>query len=88
MLHQGLHNESLTMSTLKALRGQVESELQELFPEYVISNVRLFVPERNTVKVEAIIGNYPVQFLGNAATLNKLNSQLNAALKDLGMASY
>ncbi len=81
-------NEPLTMSTLKALRGQVESELQEIFPEYVISNVRLFVPERNTIKVEAIIGNYPVQFLGNAATLNKLNSQLNAALKDLGMASY
>ena len=81
-------NEPLNKSTLKALRGQVESELQELFPEYVISNVRLFVPERNTVKVEAIIGNYPVQFLGNAATLNKLNSQLNAALKDLGMASY
>jgi len=46
------------------------------------------VPERNTVKVEAAIGHCPVEFLGNAATLNKLNSQLNAALKDLGMASY
>jgi len=38
--------------------------------------------------VEAQIGNYTVKFLGNAATLNKLRSQLNAALKDLGMASY
>jgi hypothetical protein len=46
------------------------------------------VPERNTVKMEAVIGNYPIEFLGNAATLNKLNSQLNVALKDLGMASY
>jgi hypothetical protein len=53
-----------------------------------VSNVRVQVPERNTVKVEAAIGNYPVEFLGNAATLNKLNSKLNAALKDLGMASY
>ena len=52
------------------------------------SNVRLTVPERNTIKVEAVIGNYPVEFLGNAPTLNKLNSQLNAALMDLGMASY
>lgn len=81
-------NEALTMSKLKDLKGQIEHELQELFPEFAISNVRVQVPERNTIKVEAVIGNFPVEFLGNAATLNKLNSQLNAALEDLGMASY
>ncbi|MDD1736965.1 MAG: hypothetical protein LUQ21_05880, partial [Methanothrix sp.] len=77
-----------TMSKLKDLKGQIEYELQELFPEYTISNVRVTVPERNTINVEAQMGNYSVKFLGNAATLNKLRSQLNAALKDLGMASY
>ena len=81
-------NEPLTMSKLKDLKGQIEYELQELFPEYTISKVRVTVPERNTINVEAQIGNYSVKFLGNAATLNKLRSQLNAALKDLGMASY
>jgi hypothetical protein len=72
----------------KDLKGQIEYELQELFPEYTISNVRVTVPERNTIKVEGVIGNYPVEFLGNAPTQNKLNSQLNAALMDLRMASY
>lgn len=81
-------NEPLTQSRLLDLKGQIEYELKELFPEYTVSNVRVQVPERNTIKVEAVIGNSSVEFLGNAATLNKLNSQLNAALKDLGMASY
>ena len=81
-------NEPLTMSKLKDLKGQIEYELHELFPEYTISNVRVTVPERNTIKVEAVIGNYPVEFLGNAPTLNKLRSQLNSAMRDLGMASY
>jgi hypothetical protein len=76
------------MSKLKDLKGQIEYELQELFPEYIISNVRVTVPERNTINVEAQMGTYSVKLLGNAATLNKLRSQLNAALKDLGMASY
>jgi phage baseplate assembly protein W len=80
-------NEPMTLSKLKALRGQVEAELKEIFPEYTISNLRVTVPERNSVKIEAQVGSYPVEFLGNAATLNKLNTQLNAALKDLGMAS-
>lgn len=81
-------NEPLTQSRLLDLKGQIEYELHELFPEYTVSNVRVQVPERNTIKVEAVIGNSHVEFLGNAATLNKLNSQLNAALEDLGMASY
>jgi phage baseplate assembly protein W len=80
-------NERLTQSRLLDLKGQIEYELQELFPEYTVSNVRVLVPERNTIKVDAVVGNSPVEFLGNAATLNKLNSQLNAALKDLGMVS-
>jgi phage baseplate assembly protein W len=69
-------NEPLTQSRLLDLKGQIEYELQELFPEYTVSNVRVQVPERNTIKVEAVIGNSPIEFLGNAA------------LKDLGMASY
>ena len=75
-------------SKVKELRGLMEYELQEIFPEYTVSNVRVTVPERNTIKVEAAIGNYAVEFLGDPATLNKLRSQLNAALRDLGMASY
>ena len=81
-------NEPLTQSKVKELRGLVEYELQEIFPEFTVSNVRITVPERNTIKVEAAIGNYAVEFLGDPATLNKLRSQLNAALKDLGMSRY
>jgi phage baseplate assembly protein W len=81
-------NETLTISRLKALKGQIESELQEIFPEYTISNVRVTVPERNTIQCEAQIGTYSVEFLGNPAELNRLRSQLNSALRDLGMSSY
>ena len=81
-------NETLTISRLKALKGQIESELQEIFPEYTISNVRVTVPERNTIQCEAQIGTYSVEFLGNPAELNRLRSQLNTALRDLGMSSY
>jgi phage baseplate assembly protein W len=80
-------NEPLTMSKVAALKGEIEAELKEIFPEYEISNLRLTVPERNSIDIRVVIGSYPVEFLGNAAALNKLNSQLNAALKDLGMAS-
>ena len=80
-------NRPLTVSILKELKGLIQSELQELFPEYTVSNLRVTVPERNTINISAQIGSYPVEFLGNAATLNMLNSQLNAALKDLGMAA-
>lgn len=81
-------NMPLTMSVLKSLRGQIQAELEELFPEYIVSNLRVTVPERNAIDVKVSIGPYPVSFLGNAASLNELNSRLNAALKDLGMASY
>ncbi len=81
-------NEPLTISKLKDLKGQVEYELQEVFPEFKVSNVRIQVPERNTIQVEARIGNVDVQFLGNEATINKLHSQLKNALRDLGMRSY
>ena len=80
-------NEPMTYSILQALKGQIERELKELFPEYKISNLRVTVPERNAVSISAVIGIYPVEFLGNAATLNKLSSQLNRALRDLGMAT-
>jgi hypothetical protein len=46
------------------------------------------VPARNEISIKANIGAYPVDFLGNAAILNELNTMLNRALKDLGMASY
>jgi len=81
-------NKPLTMSIIKALKGEIQGELEELFPEYVISNLRVLVPERNTVEIKAIINGIPVEFLGNEATLNELNSRLNHALSDLGMASY
>ncbi len=78
-------NRPLTMSNLKQLKGLLQSELEELFPEYIVSNLRVTVPERNTTSVSAQIGAYPVEFLGNPATLNQLESQLARALKDLGM---
>jgi len=81
-------NEPLTMSKLKELKGQVEYELQEIFPEFTVSQVRIQVPERNTIQVEARVGNFDIQFQGNEASLNKLRSQLNSALRDLGMSSY
>ncbi len=81
-------NEPLTMSKLKELKGQVESELKEIFPEFTVSNVRIQVPERNTIQVEAKIGDFEIEFQGNEATINKLRSQLNNALRDLGMSSY
>lgn len=80
-------NEPMTMSKLKELRGQVEYELGELFPEYTISNIRVTVPERDTINIEGQIGSYPVEFLGNSATINALKTSLNSALRDLGMAS-
>jgi phage baseplate assembly protein W len=81
-------NMPLTVSILKSLKGQIQSELEELFPEYTVSGLRLEVPARNEISIKAYIGSYPVEFLGNAASLNEMNSRLNAALKDLGMASY
>lgn len=81
-------HQPLTVAKLKELRGNVQAELEALFPEYVISNLRVEVPERNTVDIKANVGPYPVQFLGDPASLNELNSMLNAALKDLRMASY
>ncbi len=82
-------NEPLTISLLKELKGKVEYELQhDVVPELTVSNVRIQVPERNTIQVEARIGNYDIKFQGNEATLNKLRSQLNSALRDLGMSSY
>jgi len=81
-------NKPLTMSVLKALKGEIQAELEELFPEYTVSNLRVTVPARNEIDIKANIGAYPVEFLGTAATLNELNSRLNEALKDLGMASY
>ena len=81
-------NKPLTMSLVKELKGQIQSELGELFPEYTISNLRITVPERNTIDIKAIIGGYPVEFLGNPASLNELNTRLNEALRDLGVGSY
>jgi phage baseplate assembly protein W len=81
-------NKPLTMSLVKELKGRIQSELEELFPEYTVSNLRITVPERNTINIKAIIGSYPVEFLGNPASLNELNTRLNEALRDLGMGSY
>jgi phage baseplate assembly protein W len=81
-------NKPLTVSILKELKGQIQFELEELFPEYVVSNLRITVPERNAIDIKVNIGAYPVEFLGNAATLNELSTLLNKALKDLHMASY
>jgi len=81
-------NMPMTMSILKALKGQIQAELEELFPEYTVSNLRITVPARNEIDTKVNIGAYPVEFLGNAASLNEMNTRLNAALKDLGMASY
>lgn len=81
-------NQPLTMAKLKALKGQIQAELEELFPEYTVSNLRVTVPERNTISIKVNVGNIPVEFLGNEASLNELNSRLNSALADLGMAAY
>jgi hypothetical protein len=78
----------MTVSILKSLKGEIQAELEELFPEYTVSNLRVTVPARNEISIKANIGAYPVDFLGNAAILNELNMVLNRALKDLGMASY
>jgi phage baseplate assembly protein W len=81
-------NQPMTISILKDLKGQIQAELEELFPEYEVSNLRVTVPARNEVSIKANIGAYPVEFVGNAASLNELNTMLNRALSDLGMASY
>lgn len=81
-------NKPLTMSIIKSLRGEIQAELEELFPEYVVSNLRVTVPERNSIDIKAVINGHPVEFLGNEANLNLLNTRLNTALSDLGMASY
>jgi len=83
-------NEPLTYSKLLDLKGQIERELKrDVFPEdtFKVSNVKVEVPARNEVRVSANIGNYAVEFLGNAATLSRLESQLARALSDLGMAT-
>jgi phage baseplate assembly protein W len=77
--------EPMTIANLKRLKGQVQYELEELFPEYVVSNTRITVPARNTINVTSQIGPYPVEFMGNPATLGKLNTMLRSALSDLGM---
>jgi len=81
-------NRPMTVSILKSLKGEIQAELEELFPEYQVSNLRVNVPARNEISIKVNIGAYPVDFLGNAAILNELNMVLNRALKDLGMASY
>lgn len=80
-------NKPLTMSILKALKGEIQAELEDLFEEYEVYNLRVTVPERNTIKVQVNIGTVAVEFLGNAAALNELNSRLKAALSSLGMTS-
>lgn len=83
-------NEPLTYSKLLDLKGQIERELKrDVFPEdtFTVSNVKVEVPARNEVKVSVNVGNYAVEFLGNAATLSRLESQLSRALSDLGMAT-
>ena len=81
-------NQPMTVSILKSLKGEIQAELEELFPEYTVSNLRVTVPARNEVSIKANIGAYPVEFVGNAASLNELNTMLNRALSVLGMASY
>jgi len=76
----------MTVSILKSLKGEIQAELEELFPEYTVSNLRVTVPARNEISIKANIGAYPVDFLGNAAILNELNMVLNRALKDLGVS--
>lgn len=78
-------NEPLTVAVLKELRGRVEAELQEIFPEYNVRNVTVTVVEKNTIEIRAYVGDAEVKFLGNEATLSKLNAQLREALKDLKM---
>lgn len=78
-------NEPLTVATLKALRGHIEAELKEIFPEFEVRNVTVSVQERNTIEVRAYVGDVQIQFAGNEATLSRLNAQLREAMKDLKM---
>ncbi len=78
--------EPMTYSKLLDLKGQITRELSEVFPEFRVSNVRVEVLARGEVRISANIGNNEVEFLGNAAEINALRSQLQTALKDLGMA--
>lgn len=78
-------NRPLSVSVLKELKGQIQSELEELFPEYSVSNLVITVPERNAINIQVNVGAYPVEFLGNAAILNELNTALKRALEDLRM---
>ena len=81
-------NEPMTYSKLLDLQGQVERELRnDVFPEkeFTVSNVRVEPIARGEIRVSANVGNYAVEFLGNAAAINSLESQLARALSDLGM---
>ena len=79
-------NMPLTMAVLKELTGLIRADLIDLFPEYTVSNLRITVPERNTIDIKVNIGGYDVEFVGNEANLAELRDMLNAALRDLGMA--
>lgn len=84
---RGYINKPLTVATLKALKGEIIADLRDLFPEpeLQVKNLIITVPERNTISVRAYIGNFEILFTENEAELNKLNSQLQMALSDLGM---
>ncbi|MGB5101631.1 MAG: hypothetical protein WBN94_13675 [Methanothrix sp.] len=56
-------NKPLTMSILKSLKGEIQSEPKELFSEYTVSNLRITVPERNAIDIKVNIGAYPVELL-------------------------
>jgi phage baseplate assembly protein W len=81
-------NKPMTLATLKALQGAIKSDLDDLFPEYPVKNLRVTVPERNTVRIQAYVGHVEVDFLGSEPEINKLHDQLNHAMSDLGMAAY
>ena len=78
-------NQPLTYSKLLDLRGDLERELKAVFPEFKVSGVKVEVPERDTVKVSATIGETEIEFLGNPATISSLESHLSRVLADLGM---
>jgi hypothetical protein len=75
----------LTIALVKEIRGKVERELKELFPETSVSMVKVEVPERNTIKVSAVVGDTSVTVTADGETLTKLNTQLRAAMRSLGM---
>lgn len=79
-------NKPLTMAILKELKGQIQADLESLFPEYVVSNLRVIPIARNEISVEVYIGSYHIEFLGTEASLNELRTRLNAAIGDLGMS--